>query len=64
MTATCIPALLDVFCDWLPSPSAISVISAAKSGAGEKLRFVQSNVMVDEHANRSIVVARTPIIAR
>ena len=64
MTATCIPALLDVFCDWLPSPSAVSVFSTAKSGAGEELRFVPSNVMVDEHADRSIVVARTPIIAR
>ena len=62
MTATCIPALLNVFCGWLPSPWAISVFSTAKDGAGEMLRLIPSNVVVDEHADRSIVVGRTPMI--
>ena len=63
MTATCTPALLNVFCGWLPGPQAISVSSTAKDGAGEMLRFIPSNVVVDDHADRSIVVARTPMIA-
>ena len=39
------------------------MFSTAKDGAGEMLRFIPSNVVVDDPADRSIVVARTPMIA-
>lgn len=63
MITTCSPAELPVFCGWLPGTSAISVFSTAKDGAGEMPRFIPPIVVVDEHADRAIVVARTPIIA-